>query len=307
MRRRIKRFVAQNVNHAFPMEQDRLDWNFTALTPKVSRFPGMSGGLDEYLGGWLPSEIGSITFSWKLLASNWAGLRSLKEAARAMAGAGTGRVLLIPEDQPDESRGLRWAEAQAINIAIPENAASGLRSQDATVTFQAVNPVWYGCEPTTSTSEPVYNRSGWWHLDDGITFDSGHVFGGPRVTQTGVNPDTQITCTNRGNHVTSPVLRFSVGTISGILGVRRLDPISLIAQDAFEWMDSMTAGQKLVIDCKNTSVVLETSVGDTDAYFNFFAVTGLGFIELAPGDNILEFYGDFSGLTVEIEYPDAWY
>lgn len=307
MKRRVKRFVSNTVNYAFPLEQERLDWNFTALTPKMSRFPGMSGGLDEFRGGWLPSELGSISFTWKLLASTWAGLRAKKDAARAMAGSGAGRLLVIPEDQSDESRGLRWAEARPINIPMPENAASGLTAQDVSGTFQAADPVWYGCEPTTDTSEPVYNRSGWWYFDDGLTLDSGRVFGGPRVTQTGVNPTTQITCTNRGTHTTSPVIRLSVGTISGIIGVRRLDALTLLVQEGFEWLDSMTAGQKLVIDCKNASVTLETSGGDTNAYFNFYATTGVGFIELAPGDNILEFYGDFSGLTIEIEYPDAWY
>lgn len=308
MKRRIKKFISPSMEYVFPNEQQSLSWNFTNLSPKVTKMPGMSGGFDEYLGGPAPSDTGNINITWKLLADSWAGLRALKDAARAIAASEAGYLFVIPEDQLDEARGLRWAETRLNNMSVPENAAAGTREQSVTAQFQAANPVWYGCEPTDDTSEPVYNREGWAHFDDGHVFDTpGLVWGGPRVVQAGIGDGTQVTCTNRGSHMTLPLIRITGGTVTSYIGLRRLHPRTGAIQEAFEWQGEIAATETLVIDCKQATVILEDHRGDINAYETFYVISGPGFIELQPGANTLEFYGDVSGLSLEVYYPDAWY
>jgi hypothetical protein len=307
-KRRIKKFISSSIEYRFPNDQTSLSWNFANLSPKVTKMPGMSGGFDEYLGGPAPSETGNINIGWKLISSTWAGLRAMKDAARAIASSEEGYLFVIPEDQQDESRGLRWVETRLNNMSVPENAAAGTSEQAVTAQFQAVNPVWYGCEPTTDTSEPVYNRRGWLHFDDDLVFDtSGLIWGGARVVQSGIGNGTQVTCTNRGNHVTLPLIRIIGGAVATTIGVRRLHPKTGVIQEAFEWQGAIAATERLVVDCKQATVTVEDHRGDINAYETFSVVSGPGFIELMPGNNILEFYGDISGLSLEVYYPDAWY
>jgi hypothetical protein len=330
---RLYRFAGARGEYIFPSQTD-LQSNFGNLLTRTTKIYMMNGAIDDYNGRRTPQDLGNISVGMWLIGDPWGSVRGLKDEAFKMAGWGTQRLFIRPEDES----GIRWAWSRVANIRGNENVKNLPHlKQKIDVDFQIANPVWLGtrdihhfCD-TGMCLDSGHSLDGMAYLDDCDVLDSGDVIAGIKAEYQIVGSSAEFDVSNEGNHGVKPLIK--VGGLSGgwligdgtIIGDapalyfggvgQAVSDITIKCKqygrvvDEIYYAGVIGGGEWVEINCDKNTVIKHGVNGIESAYANFSAVQGFGFTEIASGDMTFEVSGTFNdaGCYVSVDFFDGWY
>ena len=332
---RFKKFAGKNGVYEFPAQTDTSN-NFGNVVTRTTRNWMMDGSIDEYGGRRAPQELGTVAIAWLLFGDNRGSIRKLKDAAFAMTGWGVQRLFIQPEYFND---GVRWAWGRINNIRGNENVSDlpHLREKmDAN--FQIAHPAWQGTvskawflDTSLLHLDGGHHLDGMWYLDDLISLDtSPYEVMYPRIEYQ-VFGSASISNNNWGNHATRPVItaggitsQWFIGDVTigqnnpalylgGVGGEVRSVKVKATYNGAdseeFEYRGVLKALETVTIDCAKWQVIAHKLTGDESGYADFTVNSGVGFLQIPPGDLKLTVTVESgeAGSYFAVEFFDAWY
>lgn len=301
-----------------PENQVSLSDNFTNVVTRAERLPGVSGGFAAYGEEALPSEIGSISYTYWMHYESAAAGKAAVEALKALTEWGMQRLY----KQPMGSGDVRFCYAAVNNVSANWNAESvNHRRMQVTITFHVPDPFWY-----SYPFDVLF-------MDAGLVMDAGLSMGGWTDTQFILSGADTLSIAVDGNAAALPVVWVEaagrqdvflgdVGLVLGggglVLGgvssgsVRDVS-IAVVDRDTLRerhrvvWHGLISGNDRLMIDSTSEKVIYENSFRGNLSGWDGLDRTRATFLKLLPGVNRVDVSGVFSGtVLVRFEYLEAW-
>lgn len=287
----LRRFTYGGRTYTFdPDAQVALRDNFRDVVPRTTRLPGLDGGFDQYGTLPAPAEIGLVDVTFWVEQGTYAAMQDALDDVRAMASWGQGRLYKQRLD-PDEDELFVYARINSIEIA--QNARDmPHRRQRVQIKFQVADPAWLarGTEAATWGS--------------GVVWGGATPWGGDASPQSCTGTQTDYTETATGNAETHPRILIDIpaGQSATDVIVQRLE--EGVVRDQVRYNATLSAGDSLIINCRDKSVKLNGS----DAYTTAFTTLHQAWMRLQPGDNDIRVIMDNAGdeCEVTLRYYERW-
>lgn len=282
--------------YSFPGNGLTFSPSFGDVVPRTGRMPGLDGGFDEYGTGQAPSEVGNITMTFTLIATDRDDMQAKRDAVLALKRKGVQELLWKPQGFTE----FRFCRARINNIRIAQTPSAHTDLwQNVSINFQVADPHWY--------SYPFEV----WYLDSGEILDGSLTLGGPttyKINKAG--PELTID----GSADTLPIFTFApnaVGATCTDITIQRKDENGTV-QDEWIWRGLLSYGDRLVVNCRDYTVYhWQYGVGRVDVIEDFTHKRA-EFMRLVPGYNNLYFIGTVSPsgnpgkLDLIVDYLEAW-
>lgn len=276
-----------------PDDQINLATNFADLVPQTSRLPGTSGGFNQFGNEPLPSEVGSINYSFWMYFASVSAAVTARDNLMAVTDWGLQKLFMLPQN--DSAQGERWTWATVNNVSANFNSQSlnHVRMR-VTMTFQVPDPFWYSAEeseleyyvsstPTTLSltvggsvrTAPVVSI---YSDKSGVVIGTAGVFIG----------DLDVLIGAGGSSIVNPnVVRIESG-----VETHRMNYTGTLAN----------TGERLVIDCRAETV----EENGSNAWGNITR-TRAEMLRLRPGANSVKIEGAVTGtLRVNFRFYETW-
>lgn len=268
------------------MVQQKFTSNFGEQIVRTTKYPGLSGGIDEYGSAPGPGEIGVVWFSLTLVSYVKSEMETKRDAIKRLGDYGTRKLVYQPADPALPAR---WCYARINHIRCEQRIDEHTDYfQPVEMIFQVIWPYW----------ETAGNRV-FWDIED--TWDDLEVWGGPPDLVLGAGI-TSILITNNGSAITYPVIKIipQTGQTLENLFIRKVNSPG----ETISLPDTLFSLEELEINCLSTSVLLH---GDPYYGLTNFNPSSPYWMRLYPGDNLIQFTTDNDGVAdVYIRYAEYW-
>lgn len=262
------RFEANGQTYTFTNVQTVLD-NFRDLVARIVRMPGADGGFNEYGSERPASAIGTVQVSFIIRSNTKAGMEDLRDDAKEMADWGEGALFKQPSDSADDER-FCTATINAITMTDRPSGQTEFQ-QPGQATFSVPHPYWLT-------------------KGNGILWDGDEVWDGATAIWDGAaiinatGRSTSGSATNNGKATTWPDINITIpaGELMTAIEIQRIKNGAVI--DAIQFLDSLEAGDQLVINTLKKSV----TVNGADRFTTAFNYLTPDWFRLEPGSNTIE-------------------
>lgn len=289
--------IIQFAGYQFPGAGLSFSPSFGDVVTRTGRLPGLDGGFDEYGTGQAPGEVGNITMSFTLIASDREDMQELRDEVLALKRKGKKELRWKP---PGFTK-FRFCHARINNIRMSQNPAGHTDlHQSVSINFQVSDPCWY--------SYPFEV----WYLDGSVLLDgSRNLAGWGEDFTLELNSSESTVLEVDGTADTFPVI-WVVPSIEGeypAFDLRRFDENGAL-QDEVKITRAL-ADDYLEINCRKYSVTWRTRDVGFDLWHKdwipYIIPKRAEFFRLVPGNNYLKISVSMDdGILCRFEYLEAW-
>lgn len=278
--------------YTFPATLTTMVDNFSDGVPTSTRLPGLSGGWPMDAAGATPTQVGSVTVGFTLVADDREDMDALRDAARAMAEFGLAQLVYQPTEPTDGERWC-WARVQYITMSQRKDMHTDLW-QDVTAHFFVPDPVWrggdYGAlrigEPGLVIADPAE-----WVIGSG-----GYV-----INATASGDDDELPYA--GNATAAAVVTIKPPAGFSAENVRVERRLGALVVDRVQYTGVLTDADEIIFDGERGRVFLNgVSVGENVNYLH------PDLFRLEPGQTDVVVLFDNAGgrADVTFHYWDTW-
>ncbi len=267
------------------MVQQKFTTNFGEQIVRTTRYPGLSGGLDEYGLSPGPGEIGVIWFTLTLVSYTRLGMEAFRDSIKSLGDLGVQKLVYQPMDTELPAR---WCYARINHLRIEQRFDQHTDLfQPVEMIFQVISPYW----------ETQGNRPSW---DDTLQWDDTELWGGLPQVVTG--PSTVYkTFSLSGSAISYPVIQIIPRPGEELTGITILKHGT--PTDSIELNGTYTDSDPITINCFSS----EVTIGGSPGYSTEFEVTHPQWMRLNVGDNLISFSVVNGGIAdVYFLYPELW-
>jgi len=270
-------------DYVFPDTQGAFDPRFSNVVQQTSRLPGLSGGFDEWGSDPAPSEVGSLSITYWLIAQNRSEITAMRDELFTLPGLGVKKLFMQPADQSELPR---YCRARCINVQASENADKIDLHQQVTLNFQVAYPRWLRDEG----QELIWGEGTWGE----------QTWGGNYPTFDLTSTPQDISITNDGN--AEALVRFLYTPTVGGDDVFIERKVAGAAVEFVSLEQTLTTENIVNIDGRRLLV----QVDGADA-FDDFSYDHPNYILLQPGANTLSAYTTSGEGTLRVIWAHTWY